>query len=76
MIWKINRLPVKGFRTDETVRMSTTQIRPGALMVSWQEASKTTAVHVVDFENGIVYANNTQPGGAFLRMKGILKRLH
>jgi hypothetical protein len=61
--------------TSETVRMSTTQIRPGVLLFSWQEASKTTVVHVVDFENGVVYANSTQPGGAFLRMKGILKRL-
>ena len=61
--------------TFETVRMSSTEIRPGVLMISWQEASKTTAVHVVDFENRIVYAHSTQSGGAFLRMKGILKRL-
>jgi hypothetical protein len=44
-------------------------------MFSWQEASKTTVVHVVDFENRIVYANSTHSGGAFLRMKGTLKRL-
>src|SRR5262249_45387916 len=61
--------------TSETVRMSTTQIRSGVLMFSWQEVSKTTVVHVVDFENRIVYANITQSGGAFLRMKGTLKRL-
>jgi hypothetical protein len=61
--------------TSETVRMSSTEIRPGALMFSWQEASKTTVVHVVDFENEIVYANTTQPDGAFHRMKGTLKRL-
>ena len=60
---------------SETVRMSTAQIRPGVLMYSWQDASKATAVHVVDFENGIVYANSTQSGGDFLQMKGILKRL-
>ena len=61
--------------TSETVRMSTTEIRPGVLMFSWQEASKTTVVHVVDFENRIVYANNTRPDGTFLQMKGALKRL-
>ena len=60
---------------SETVRMSTTEIRPGVLMISWQEASKTTVAHVVDFENGVVYANTTQPDGTFLRMKGTLKRL-
>jgi hypothetical protein len=62
-------------RTSETVRMSSTKIRRGVLMFSWQEASKTTAVHVVDFENGVVYANTTQPDGTFIRMKGALKRL-
>jgi hypothetical protein len=61
--------------TSETVRMSTTEIRPGVLMFSWQDASKATAVHVVDFENGIVYANTTQLDGNFVRMKGTLKRL-
>jgi MoaF-like len=61
--------------TSETVRMSTTQIRPGVLMFSWQDASKATAVHIVDFENGIVYANTTQLDGNFVRMKGTLKRL-
>lgn len=60
---------------SETVRMSTTEIRPGVLMISWQEASKTTVVHVVDFENRIVYANTTRPDGTFIRMKGTLKRL-
>jgi hypothetical protein len=57
------------------VRISSTKIRPGVLMISWQEASKTTAVHVVDFEKGIVYANTTQTDGTFIRMKGALKRL-
>jgi hypothetical protein len=61
--------------TSETVRMSTTEIRPGVLIISWQEASKTTAVHVVDFENRIVYANITRSDGTFFRMKGTLKRL-
>lgn len=61
--------------TSETVRMSTTEIRPGVRIFSWQEASKTAVLHVVDFEKGIVYANSTQPGKAFLQMKGILKRL-
>lgn len=61
--------------TSETVRMSTTEIRPGVLMFSWQEASKTTVVHVVDFENGTVYANITRSDATFLRLKGTLKRL-
>jgi len=60
---------------SETVRISTAEIRPGVLMISWQEASKATAVHVVDFEHGVVYATTARSDGSFIRMKGALKRL-
>jgi molybdenum cofactor biosynthesis MoaF-like protein len=64
--------PAKG--TSATVQMSATVIRPGVLMLSWQEANKTTVVSVGDFENGIIYTNATRSDGTFLRMQGTLKR--
>jgi hypothetical protein len=45
-------------------------------MVSWQEADKTTVVHVEDFKNGIVHTNVTGPNGIFLRRSGTWKRVH
>jgi hypothetical protein len=65
--------PYKG--TSETVQIAVTLIRPGVFMVCWQEADKTTAVHVEDFENGIVHTNITERGGAFIRASGTLKKL-
>jgi hypothetical protein len=65
--------PFKGI--SETVQISVTPIRPGVFMISWQEADKTTVVHVEDFENGIVHTNVTEPNGAFLRRSGTLKKL-
>ena len=66
--------PAKG--TSETVQMEATGIRPGVVMISWREASKATVVSVGDFENGIIYTVVTRSDGTFLRMKGMLKRLH
>jgi hypothetical protein len=64
--------PAKG--TSTTVQMSATVIRPGVVMISWQEANKTTVVSVGDFENEIIYTNATRSDGTFLRMQGTLKR--
>jgi hypothetical protein len=65
--------PFKGI--SETVQISAMPIRPGVFMISWQEADKTTVVHVEDFENGIVHTNVTEPNGVFLRRSGTLKKL-
>jgi hypothetical protein len=63
---------MKGKYADfvETVAIMVTPIRPGVFMVAWQEENKTTVAHVEDFEKGIIYANITQPGNAFLRLQG------
>jgi hypothetical protein len=60
---------------SETVQITVTSIRPGVFMICWQEADKTTVVHVEDFENGIVYTNITERGGAFICRRGTLKKL-
>jgi hypothetical protein len=61
--------------SSETVQIAVTPIRPGVFMICWQEADKTTVVHVEDFENGIVYTNITQPRGGFLHRSGTLKQV-
>ncbi len=44
-------------------------------MVCWQEADKTTVVHVQDFENGIIHTNVTVPNGVFILHSGTLKEV-
>jgi hypothetical protein len=61
--------------TSETVKTTITQIRPGVYMVYWQEADKTTVVHVEDYENGVVYTNITRNDMRFDNLKGTLKKL-
>ena len=61
--------------TSEIVQIVVTPIRPGIFMICWQEANRTTVVHVEDFENGIVHTNITERGGAFIRRSGTLKQV-
>ncbi len=65
--------PFKG--SSEAVQIAITPIRPGVFMICWQEANKTTVVHVEDFENGIVHTNITEHSGAFICRSGTLKKL-
>src|SRR5258708_40025591 len=60
--------------TSETVQIAVTLIRPGLFMISWQEADRTTVVHVEDFENGIVHTNVTEPRGGINRPRGPVKK--
>lgn len=64
----------KGWR--ETVQTQVVPLRPGVFMLSWQEASQTSVVHIADFENSIVYAAISNPEDrTFTRLKGTLKRI-
>jgi hypothetical protein len=65
--------PFKG--TSETVQIAVTPIRPGVFMICWQEADKTTVVHIEDFANGIVHTNVTEPNGVFIQHSGTLKEV-
>ncbi len=60
---------------SETVQIAVTPIRPGVFMVCWQEANRTTVVHIEDFENGIVHTNITERVGSFIHRSGTLKKL-
>ena len=59
----------------ETVDIIVTRIRPGVFMVTWQEASLATVVHIEDFEQGVVYTNITMPDHTFTRYMGTLKQI-
>ncbi len=61
--------------TSETVQIAVTPIRPGVFLICWQEADKTTVVHVEDFENGIVHTNITKPRGGFIHRSGTWKQV-
>ncbi len=65
--------PFKG--ASETVQIAVTPIRPGVFLICWQEANRTTVVHVEDFENGIVHTNITERIGAFIHRSGTLKQV-
>jgi hypothetical protein len=65
--------PFKG--ASETVQITVTPIRPGVFMICWQEADKTTVVHIQDFANGIVHTNVTEPNGVFIHHSGTLKKV-
>jgi hypothetical protein len=65
--------PGKG--TTSTVRIAKKELRDGLYMVYWQEANKTTVVHVQDFAQGIVYANITFPDGQFFNASSSLKKV-
>ena len=65
--------PYKG--TSETVQIAVTPIRPGVFLICWQEADKTSLVHIADFANGIVHSNVTEPNGVFIRRSGTLKEV-
>ena len=60
---------------SETVQIAVTPIRQGIFLICWQEADKTTVVHVEDFENGIVHTNVTEPRGVFIHRSGTLKEV-
>jgi hypothetical protein len=59
----------------ETVQISVTPIRSGVFLVCWQEADKTTVVHLNDFKNGVVHTRVTEPNGVFIQRSGILKKV-
>jgi hypothetical protein len=44
-------------------------------MIAWQEADRTTNVHVYDFENGHAHAVTTDADGRVQRARGTLRRV-
>ena len=65
--------PAKG--TVQTVHYTHKPLRDGLFMVYWQEADKTTVVHVEDFASGRVYSNITFPDGTFFNGESALEQI-
>jgi hypothetical protein len=60
----------------ETFNVTINPICKGIFMVSWQEASGVTVVHIEDYEQGIAYTNITLPDATFIRLRGTLRKIN
>jgi hypothetical protein len=56
-------------------RLPVTPLRPHLLMIAWQEADRTTSVHVYDFENGHAHAVTSDADGRVHNAKGTVRRV-
>jgi hypothetical protein len=56
-------------------QLPVTHLRPHQLMVAWQEADRTTNVHVYDFESGQAHAVVSDADGRVHRAKGTVRRV-
>ena len=65
--------PNKG--SVETVHFTYRRIRDDVFLVHWQEADKTTVVHVEDFGSGEIHTNITGPDGSFFNGVSKLTRV-
>ena len=60
-------------KPKKVVNANVTEIYPKVFLVTWQEASKTTIVQVLDLENHKVWFNQTDAKQKFTRKKGTFK---
>jgi hypothetical protein len=56
-------------------RIPVTRLKPQLLMITWQEADRTTNVHVYDFESGEAHAVVSYFNRSVHRAKGTLRRV-
>jgi Rieske Fe-S protein len=74
----MNKMTYTGIRPDgsrgrpETVTTTVVPLRPGVFMVTWQEADRTTVVHVEDYDNSLIYTNIVNPDNSFEQYQGIV----
>ena len=60
-----------GSRGDsETVSIMVEPIRDQLFLVTWQEADKTTVVHLEDYKNNLIITNITRPDSCFAKFHG------
>jgi nitrite reductase/ring-hydroxylating ferredoxin subunit len=59
--------------SSETVKIEATYLRDSLFMVTWQEADKTTVVHIEDYDQYMIYTNITNPDQTFLKFRGTFK---
>jgi Rieske Fe-S protein len=61
--------------SSETVRIQTTYLRDNLFMVTWQEADRTTVMHVEDYDQSVIYTNITNPDQSFVNFRGTFMQL-
>lgn len=61
------------FARTEKVSFDVSTLRPGVFLVSWQEASRATVVHLEDFVEMVVHSYATLPDGGFLKMQAPIR---
>ena len=60
---------------SETVTITVEPIRDHLFLVTWQEADKTTVVHLEDYKHDTIITNITDPDGTFSKYHGTFKRI-
>jgi hypothetical protein len=55
---------------SETVNISVGSLRKDLFLVTWQEADKTTVVHVEDYDAKTIVTNITNPDNSFEQFHG------
>jgi hypothetical protein len=61
---------------SETVEIKTERIAEDLFLVTWQEADKTTVVHIEDFGRQTIITNITEPGNQFSQFHGTFALLN
>jgi hypothetical protein len=61
--------------SPDLTRIPVTHLKPQMLMITWQEADRTTTVHVYDFESGEAHAVVSYANRSVQRARGTVRRV-
>jgi hypothetical protein len=61
--------------SPDLTRIPVTHLKPQMLMITWQEADRTTTVHVYDFESGEAHAVVSYANHSVQRARGTVRRV-
>jgi hypothetical protein len=59
----------------ETVQIKVEEARPNLFLVTWQEADKTTVVHLEDYDAQTIITNITNPDNSFEQYHGVFREI-
>jgi hypothetical protein len=65
----------KSAGSPDLSRIPVTHLKPQLLMITWQEADRTTNVHIYDFESGEAHAVVSYANRSVHRAKGTVRRV-
>ncbi len=60
---------------SQTVTITVEPIRDQLFLVTWQEADKTTVVHLEDYKENTIVTNITSPDGTFSKFHGTFRQI-